>query len=235
MLDEYDQCALAKQYEFARSINSFVKNAARGSVTNLFVIVGSRPHGFHDKNVLEGDAKIEHGRDYKEIDLMLILRKQHKLFSDLVKDIANRRIRSVPWFAEKNMNSFTDLIKSIDPVDEAELYRRTSKAEQDLHFRVLNDYCASLPDSDRCFERISQCINDSTARTLHQKYLIIEACRRLQHLKKKNVEEMDKGVGKLIADLKSLAQFLASGAKREASSQLFYKVKDLREPALFLS
>jgi hypothetical protein len=233
MLDEYDQCSLAKRDDFARSINSFVKNTARGSITNLYVIIGSRPHGFHDKNILDGEAKIEYGRDYKEIDLMKVLRKEHKLFSDLIKDIANRRLQGVPWFQERGIDNLSELLDALDPVEEAKLYR-ASKTDQDMHFKALKDQCARYPESEKLFEELIQLIKDSVHETLYQKYLIIEICRRLQRLRKAKATDLNQGLADMIKHLKRMIDFILSGAKARSDSKMYYKLKDMREPALFL-
>ena len=233
MLDEYDQCSLARRDDFARSINSFVKNTARGSITNLYVIVGSRPHGFHDKKVLDGEARIEHGRDYKEIDLMAVLREQRRLFSDLIKDIANRRLQGVRWFQERNISDFVNLLDTADPVEEAELYR-SSKTNKDMHFKALEDQCAKFPEPTRRFTELAELIRTSVEETIYQKYLIILACRKLQRLRAIRGSEVDAGFADLITHLRRMISFILMGHKSKDDSGLYYKLKDMREPALFL-
>ena len=232
ILDEYDQCVLANRPEFAQAINAFVKSTARGSVKNVSIKIGSRPQGFHDKSVSDSDALIEDGRDYKTINLMSLLRSRRRVFSGLIKDIGDRRIKNVAWFKERGIKSIKSLFQDITPLDEAETYR-LYKADQDLHFKNLESYCKLFND-ENIYKDIVEHIKSLVSETLYQKYLIIEACRKLQKLKKINGKNLQYEYKNIKSSLISMGKFINSGRKIRDNSKLYYKLKDLKEPALFL-
>lgn len=234
ILDEYDQCVAGGRPEFARSINSFIKTIARGPVSYFAVKVGSRPHGFHDKRILGGNARIEDGRDYNKIDLSILRENRNrKVFSDLIKDIANRRLKSVSWFGKRGMTDIKELLEDVTPIDEGDLYRR-GKTNQDLHFRTLESYCKPLKDGQQIYSSLVADIKKLADETLYQEYLIIEACRRIQRLRNRNGKGFNKGYRELIRSLGRIAAFLNSGGTAKNDSKIYYKLKDMREPALFL-
>jgi len=232
ILDEYDQCVLADRREFAKAINSFVKTTARGNLQNVFIKIGSRPNGFYNKNVFGSDALIEDGRDYQRIDLMMLLRTQKKVFSSLIQDIGNRRIQCTKWFQEKNINSIKYLLDNISEIDEAEQYRKY-KSDQDSHFRILRTYC-KVTQKKQIYDEIVGLISSLVTKALHQKFLIIVACRALSKLKNIDENEFLLKYEDLKNSLKSIGNFLNSGGNLKDDSKIYYKIKDLKEPALFI-
>lgn len=235
LLDEYDQCELAGRREFAQAINSFVKTTARGFTSNIFVKIGTRPHGFHDKTVLGGKGKIEDGRDYKEINLAnLRLWDYRTLFKELVTDIANRRIKSVEWFRKNKIVDFKSLLEDIKPNEEATLYLSNQDMKKEEQFKVLLDYCKIFKDKDERYKDLVLRIKELVPETLHQKYLVIECCRKLQRMDNTNEDNLKTKYDLLLKNLKQMANFLNSGEKLKNNSKFYYKLKDLREPALFL-
>jgi len=235
LLDEYDQCELAERRDFARAINSFVKTAARGFTSNIFVKVGTRPHGFHDKTVLGGKGKIEDGRDYREIDLTILGRWDYReQFKDLVIDIANRRIKDVEWFEKKGIDDFKSMLENVEPFEEAELYNSNRSTENGEHFRVLGEYLKVFKDKEERYKNLVSRIKDLVPGALYQKYIVIECCRKLQWLDNTSEEKLEMKYKDLIDHVIKIANFINSGRKLKDDSKLYYKLKDLREPALFL-
>jgi hypothetical protein len=235
LLDEYDQCELAERREFAQAINSFVKTTARGFTSNIFVKIGTRPHGFHDKTVWGGKGKIEDGRDYKEINLTILMRWDYRtLFKELVTDIANRRIKSVEWFNKRGINDFKSMLEKIKPDKEADLYLSHQDTKKEEQFKVLLDYCKIFKDKDEKYKYLVSHINGLVPGTLHQKYMIIECCRKLQRMGNTNEENLKIKYESLLKNLEQMANFLNTGGQLKNNSKLYYKLKDLREPALFL-
>lgn len=235
ILDEYDQCELSGRTDFALSINSFVKSAARGFTPNLFVKVGTRPHGGHNKTVLGGNAKIEDGRDYREINLTILrLKEKRTLFSNLVQDIANRRLRNVEWFKERKIDNIKSLLEGKKPIEEADLYHSGKLPDRIDHFKVLLEYCGVFKDSKDRYEDLVSIIKEQVSETLLQKYMVILACRQLQRLKDAGAKDLDKGYEPLMSELSKMGEFIKVGDKIKTDSKLYYKLKDLREPALFL-
>jgi len=53
-------------------------------------------------------------------------------------------------------------------------------------------------------------------------------------MKNKNNQEKEREYEKMLVELKSLSEYIKAGAKLEDNSQYYYKLKDLREPTLFL-
>ena len=210
--------------------------AARGPVSNVFVKVGSRPHGFHDTRVLGGEARIEDGRDYKAIDLMSIFRNNEKIYSDLIKDIANRRMTKTAWFQQRGISDLKAILKELEPLEEAELYRR-GKTDPDSHLKILKYFCQPFDEEIINCEDLAKRIKQLTTETLYQKYLVLEACRRLQRLKDKKPkkpEVIKRGYNELIKSLKEIAHFVKVKGSVKLNSKIYYKLKDMREPSLFL-
>jgi hypothetical protein len=234
IFDEYDQCTLANRPEFAKAINSFVKVTARGAIKNVFVNIGSRPHGFHDKSVLDvgGHSKIEDGRDFKGIDLMMLLRGNKKVFSRLVTDIGNRRIQNVGWFKIRGITDIKSLVEKVIPVDEGEKYR-SDKSDKEKHFKVLEIFCKPLCNAEDFYSELVLHIKNLAPKALHQKYLIIEACRKLNKINRRNKKDVKLELNELKEKLDEIGSFIKSGGKVQNNSKLYYKLKDLREPALF--
>ena len=226
IIDEYDQCILSKKHDFARIINSFVKLTARANVSNVNVKIGTRPHGFYEKRVLEGDTQIEKDRDYREINLMSLRdNKNSTFFSDLILDIANRRLKNCPWFSERGLVDFKSTIEGISPQEEATLYV-ASKTDKMAHFRSILNFT-----KDRKFvDEIISLIEKKTDDILFQKYLVIEACRALKSSKKQGDLFTNKD---LVPRVNALGDFLNKKEGLADDSRMKYKVKDMREPALF--
>jgi len=237
LLDEYDQCELAERRDFARAINSFVKTTARGFTSNIFVKVGTRSHGFHDENrtVLGGKGEIENKRDYREIDLTKLGGWEYReLFKDLVIDIATRRLKYVEWFKERGIDDFKSLLENVEPVKEAELYRSDRTTENEEHFKVLREYLKVFKDKEERYKNLVSRIKDLVPGTLYQKYIVIECCRKLQWLDNTSEEKLEMKYKDLIDHVIKIANFINSGGKLKDDSKRYYKLKDLREPALFL-
>lgn len=235
LLDEYDQCELAGRGKFTHAINAFVKTTARGFTSDIYVKIGTRPHGFHDKTVSGGKGKIEDGRDYREINLTNLMRWDHRaLFKELVTDIADRRIKSVEWFKNKKINNFKNLLESIGPLEEAELYRSGRHEENEEQFKVLLEYCKIFKDKGERYKELVLRIKESVSGTLHQKYMVIACCRKLQWMGNTDEESLKTKYDSLLKSLDQMANFINSGGKLKNNSKLYYKLKDLREPALFL-
>ena len=230
IIDEYDQCEYSGKRFLAKAINSFVKITARGPLSNIFVKVGTRPHGFYEKGVLEGVAKIEDGRDYREINLK-VLREQKRsaAFSELIHDIANRRLKNTTWFNSRNLTDIKKLFETLTPIQEAEMYR-SGKADPLAHFRPIEEFYKAAYLTLEEKEQLVSLIQARTNIVLYQKYLVIEACRELRRAGR-TVNSIN---GLLIDSLNSLGKFLENGAKIKDNSKFYYKIKDLREPALFL-
>jgi len=233
ILDEYDQCELAGRPEFAYSINSFVKTTARGSIPNVYVKIGTRPHGFHNNSVLGGQSKIEDGRDYNGIDLFSVLRKKRKVFSQLVVDIANRRIRNVEWFKDRGINDIQGLLESANPLEEAELYR-SEKSDKEVHFKSMEGYCKHFPYRQSLYVEIKNLIIDAVSETLYQKYLVILVCRMLYRARKLSHSRFESFFQTVRDEIALVGAFLKSKGTSKINSKLYYKMKDIREPALFL-
>lgn len=235
LLDEYDQCELAGRGEFAHAINSFVKTTARGFTSDIYVKIGTRPHGFHDKAVSGGKGKIEDGRDYREINLTILMRWDYRtLFKELVTDIANRRIKSVEWFKKKEIDDFKNLLESIGPIEEAELYRSNQDTKTEEQFKVLLEYCKVFKDKGERYEELVSRTKELVSGTLHQKYMVIECSRKLQRMGNTGEENLKIKYNSLLKSLDQMANFINSGGKLKNNSKLYYKLKDMRVPTLFL-
>jgi hypothetical protein len=169
ILDEYDQCYSAKKLSFGRKINDFVKSAARGPVKEVYLKIGTRPYGFYEKRVYGGDAKIEEGRDYKEINLPEIFRKRDKVFSNLITDIANRRLQNIDWFAQKNLTDIKCMLEDLSPLEEAKHYQK-EKSKKSAHFSSLEFYC-KIRSEEKHFLPLKKYISDLVKNPIHQKYL----------------------------------------------------------------
>lgn len=229
IIDEYDQCELAKKQNFARAINSFVKLTARANVTNVNVKIGTRPHGFYEKRVLEGDTLIEKDRDYREINLMSLRdNKNSSVFNDLIVDIANRRMKNCPWFNERGIVDFKSTIEGILPRDEAKLYV-SSKTDKIAHFRSISNFTSDKQTQKEIIELIVGKTDD----ILFQKYLVIEACRALKNKTSQRDLFSDNTSKDLFSQLNTLGDFLNKKVGHTKDTKMEYKVKDMREPALF--
>lgn len=226
IIDEYDQCELSKKPEFARLINNFVKATARANISNINVKVGTRPHGFYEKRVFDGDTKIEKDRDYHEIDLSILRKeKNSRNFSRLITDIANRRMRNCSWFSDRDLVDFKSIIDTVSHEKEADLYV-AGKNVRDSHFRTLKVF---LAESE--YTKLVAYIKGVTEKILLQKYLIIEACRILNKLKPHHgISAITEFV---ITALQPVSDYFKGEYIESEVSKIRYKIKDIKEPALF--
>lgn len=234
IIDEYDYCMESNKHKFAKAFNSFIGEAVRSAVPNLNIKIGTRPNAMKDLKTLENTG-LKMGREFYSIKLDDVFRRRRKIYNELLRDIANKRLENENWFKKREKHGATKIKKILEdlkPSEEAEKYRRGQEGEY-KHLRNIKKCCMGLHEH-KLYENLRKRIIDSTKNILPQKFLSVIVCRKLRRLKIKKsgkpIYDLDKIIKEITSDLETYVRFFKDGEK---NSKIYYTLKDMREPSLF--
>ncbi|MGI6091099.1 MAG: hypothetical protein ACOYEL_06920 [Saccharofermentanales bacterium] len=128
IIDEYENAS-----DYQHLLNTFVKQVDH--TTGISYRIGVRPQGMLTLQTNVGQEFLQIDRDFL---LYVLQNRMMTAYKKFAREIANRRLKSVPFFVENNIIDIVTLLGSIESFDdEAKMIVKNRRAK---HFEILKRY-----------------------------------------------------------------------------------------------